>query len=103
MKVKSALKGGAGEKAGINAGDILVSMDGVKLSDLKSTTARMSEAPIGEDVKFVVRRAGQERDDHGQGRVRGRRAAVGAMLITEGHVGLAVSPSRHLLDLPRLI
>jgi len=61
VKVKSALKGGAAEKAGFKAGDILVSMGGEKLSDLKSTMARMAEAPIGKDITFVIRRAGQEK------------------------------------------
>ena len=61
VKVKSPLKGGAGEKAGFKAGDILVSMGGEKLSDLKVTMSRLAEAPIGKDITFVVRRAGQEK------------------------------------------
>jgi membrane-associated protease RseP (regulator of RpoE activity) len=58
---KSVLKGGAGEKAGFKAGDVLVSMGGEKLSDVKGTLRRLAEAPIGEDVTFVVRRSGQEK------------------------------------------
>ena len=61
VKVKSALKGGAGEKTGFKAGDTLISMDGEKLIDLKSTLSRMADAPIGKEVTFVLRRAGQEK------------------------------------------
>jgi serine protease Do len=61
VTVKSALKGGAGEKMGFKAGDILISIDGEKLSDLKGTTSRMADVPIGKDIPFVVRRAGQEK------------------------------------------
>ena len=61
VKVKSPLKGGAAEKAGFKAGDILISIDGEKLSDLNGTTSRMADLPIGKDIPFVVRRAGQEK------------------------------------------
>ena len=61
VTVKSALKGGAGEKAGFKAGDILVSMDGEKLADLKGVMSRLADAPIGQEIKFIIRRAGQEK------------------------------------------
>ena len=54
-------KVGAAENAGFKTGEILVSMDGVKFSDLKSTTSRLADAPIGEEVTFIVKRAGQEK------------------------------------------
>lgn len=47
--------------AAIKAGDVLVSMDGEKLTNLKRTTARLADAPIGKDVQFVVKRSGQEK------------------------------------------
>jgi S1-C subfamily serine protease len=61
VTVKSALKGGAGEKAGFKAGDTLVSMDSEKLTDLKSVMSLLSDAPIGRDIKFVIKRASLDR------------------------------------------
>ena len=61
VKVKSALKGGAGERAGFKAGDTLISMGGEKLTDLKGVMSRLADAPIGQEIKFIIRRAGQEK------------------------------------------
>ena len=61
VKVNSTLKGGAADKAGIKAGDILVLMEGEKVVDLRSTTARLADAPIGQDITFIIRRAGLEK------------------------------------------
>ena len=61
VKVKVALKGGACEKAGIKDGDVLLSINGERQTDLKSATSRLALAPIGEKITFVVRRAGQEK------------------------------------------
>lgn len=43
------------------AGDILVSIDGEKVSDAIGTVNRLSDLTAGKDVPFVVKRRGQER------------------------------------------
>lgn len=61
VKVKSAFKGGASEKAGIRDGDAIVSVDGEKFANVLAATSRLAGVAIGQEVKFVVRRAGQEK------------------------------------------
>ena len=58
---KSASLGEPAREAGLKAGDVMVSIDGEKVSDLMSTVNRMSNLTTGKDIPFVVRRAGQER------------------------------------------
>ncbi len=61
VKVKVALKGGACEKAGVKDGDVLFSINGERVADLKSATSRLADVPIGQDVRLVVKRGGQEK------------------------------------------
>ncbi len=61
MKINAVIRGGASEKAGLKAGDILLSMDGEKVSDVVGVVNSLSDLTAGEDVPFVVKRRGQEK------------------------------------------
>ncbi len=61
LRVKSVTKGGPSERAGLKVGDLLVSVGGQKPTSLKDLMARLALAPIGEELKFVVQRGGQEK------------------------------------------
>ncbi|OJW27634.1 MAG: hypothetical protein BGO49_23080 [Planctomycetales bacterium 71-10] len=61
VKINAVIRGGASEKAGLKAGDILVSIDGEKVSNVIGTVNRLSDLTAGKDVPFVVKRAGQEK------------------------------------------
>ena len=72
VTVKSALKGGAGEKAGFKAGDILVSMDGEKLTDLKSVDESPGRRPDRSRCQVHRQACGPGEDARRQGRVKSR-------------------------------
>jgi hypothetical protein len=61
LRMKTVLKGGPSERAGLQSGDVLVSMDGEPPSDLRDLMVRLGRKPIGNDVKFVILRAGKEK------------------------------------------
>jgi len=61
VKINAVIRGGASEKAGLKAGDVLISIDGEKVSDVIGTVNRLSDLTAGKDVPFVVKRAGQEK------------------------------------------
>ncbi|MHB1787427.1 MAG: PDZ domain-containing protein [Acidimicrobiales bacterium] len=49
------------ERAGLKAGDVLVSVGGQKPTSLKDLMARLATASIGEELEFVILRGGQEK------------------------------------------
>lgn len=61
VKINAVIRGGASEKAGLKAGDVLVSIDGEKVTDVIGTVDRLSDLTAGKDIPFVVRRRGQEK------------------------------------------
>jgi membrane-associated protease RseP (regulator of RpoE activity) len=61
VKIKAVIRGGASEKAGLKAGDVLVSIDGEKVSDVPNLIDRLGRNAVGEEAKLVVRRGGQEK------------------------------------------
>ncbi len=60
-KVDAVMRGGPSERAGLKTGDVLVSVGGEKPTSLKDFMARLALAPIGEELKFVILRGGQEK------------------------------------------
>lgn len=61
VKLKAVSRGGTAEKAGLMAGDILVSIDGEKVSDAIGTVNRLSDLTAGTGVPFIVKSRGQEK------------------------------------------
>jgi len=51
---------GPAKEAGMQSGDVIVSFDGGAVKDTKDLVRRVADAPVGEAVKVVVKRAGKE-------------------------------------------
>lgn len=60
VKVGSVREGGAAEKAGIEAGDVLVALNGVAIKDIEHYTELLDALAIGQPAKVRVRREGAE-------------------------------------------
>lgn len=60
VKVGSVREGGAAEKAGIEAGDVLVALNGVAIKDIEHYTELLDALAIGASAKVRVRREGAE-------------------------------------------
>lgn len=60
VKVGSVREGGAAEKAGIEAGDLLVALNGVAIKDIEHYTELLDALAIGKPAKVRVRREGAE-------------------------------------------
>lgn len=60
VKVGSVREGGAAEKAGIEAGDVLVALNGVAIKDIEHYTELLDALAIGKSAKVRVRREGAE-------------------------------------------
>ncbi len=61
LKVKTVIKGGPSERAGLRAGDVLVSLDGEEPTDVADLIGRLGRLTVGTEVKFVVKRLGREK------------------------------------------
>ncbi|MCS7267231.1 MAG: Do family serine endopeptidase [Geminicoccaceae bacterium] len=59
--VRRVIPGGPAARAGLRAGDVIENVDGVAVDDPSSLAYRLSLKPLGERVRLVVRRDGQER------------------------------------------
>ena len=57
--VKEVGKGGAAEKAGIQAGDIITKFDGLSISDKETLVRNLEYYASGETVEVVLQRAGE--------------------------------------------
>ena len=62
VKVASVTPNSPAEKAGLQAGDVLVRLDGKEVADLRSYSAMLKELAPGQVVKLLVRRAGADRE-----------------------------------------
>jgi serine protease Do len=51
---------GPAKDAGMKSGDVIVSFDGGVVKDTKDLVRRVADAPVGEAVRVVVKRAGKE-------------------------------------------
>ncbi|MBL8753526.1 MAG: ChaN family lipoprotein, partial [Planctomycetes bacterium] len=62
VKVESVRGGGAAEKAGIEAGDVIVALAGTKITDVQHYSDLLKEQKIGASITVRVRREGVEVD-----------------------------------------
>lgn len=62
VRVDTVRAGGAAERAGIEAGDVITAMAGVPVSDVQQYTELLDRQTIGKAVTVRVRRAGAEVD-----------------------------------------
>lgn len=62
VKVGSVREGGAAEKAGIEAGDLLVALNGTAIKDIEHYTELLDALAIGKPATVRVRREGAEVD-----------------------------------------
>jgi Do/DeqQ family serine protease len=60
--VNEVLTGSPADKAGLRAGDIVISTDGKKIKDSADLRNRIGLLPVGEKIKFKVLRDGKETD-----------------------------------------
>lgn len=60
MVVKSVFAGSPAEKAGFQPGDVLVSVNGAKMSDKEAVKKAKGEWKVGSQVTYSVMRAGAE-------------------------------------------
>lgn len=60
MSIKSVAPGSPAATAGIQAGDVLVAMNGVKLTDKEAIKKAKSEMKVGSTVQYTISRAGTE-------------------------------------------
>ena len=60
VKISSVMSGSAGEKAGLQAGDIIIELDGVKIDDLKSYSVLLKKYQPDDMVKFKILREDKE-------------------------------------------
>jgi S1-C subfamily serine protease len=61
VKIGSVIPGSAGEKAGLQAGDIIVQMNDVKLSGLRQYSDLLKKHQPGDVVSLVIDRDGTEK------------------------------------------
>ncbi|MEK9137401.1 MAG: PDZ domain-containing protein, partial [Bacteroidota bacterium] len=59
MKISTIRPGGAAEKAGLNAGDIIVMMAGKKVLNIYDYMALLGELKAGDEVEIEVMREGK--------------------------------------------
>ena len=59
MMVMSLAEQGPAAKAGVTAGDILLTIDGTTLRDMRQLMARLSEDNVGKSVELRLIRGGQ--------------------------------------------
>jgi|GEM_PF-2682029 len=57
-RVESVIEGGPAEKAGVQAGDRILSVDGEEVADLEALVGQLRSFAIGEKVSLVVERDG---------------------------------------------
>ena len=60
-KLVKPMPGGPAEAAGLQPGDILVSLDGVEIESVKALTETMSKKAAGTEIKLAILRAGREK------------------------------------------
>ncbi len=60
VKISSVMSGSAGEKAGLQAEDIIIELDGVKIDDLRSYSVLLKKYQPGDMVKFKILREDKE-------------------------------------------
>ncbi len=60
VKISSVISGSAGEKAGLQAGDIIIELDGVKTDDLKSYSDLLKKYQPDDVVKLKILREDKE-------------------------------------------
>ena len=60
MRISSVIDDSPGAKAGLKAGDILMKLNGVDLTDLKVYTNELKKYKPGESVVFMILRDGKE-------------------------------------------
>jgi hypothetical protein len=78
------------ERAGLEAGGVLVSVGGQKATSLKDPMARLSAAPTGEELKLVVQKVGLLWYWNGMS-VRRMVRKVGYFGIARGRMGSSVT------------
>jgi len=61
MKVKNVVAGSPAEKAGFELGDVLVAINGAKLSDEAAAKKAKGEWSVGQEVTYTVERKGAEK------------------------------------------
>ncbi len=59
--IADVTKGGPAEKAGLQRGDIITSLDGVPLKDARELPTLVAQRPVGENVKVTALRGGQKK------------------------------------------
>jgi thiol-disulfide isomerase/thioredoxin len=59
-RVREVMSGAPAERAGLHAGDEILSIDGVRVSTAAELIDRVGEKGIGETVKLALRRGGKE-------------------------------------------
>jgi tetratricopeptide (TPR) repeat protein len=62
LEIIEAIKGGSAEKAGLQAGDIILKMGDKEIKGIDDLRAVVAKHKIGDEVKFVVKRAGEEKE-----------------------------------------
>jgi hypothetical protein len=60
VRVQQVMPGSAAEKAGIQAGDVLVALDGEAVTDLRTYSVLLKARSPGDEVKITVSRDGEE-------------------------------------------
>jgi S1-C subfamily serine protease len=58
VRVQQVMPGSAAEKAGLLAGDVLLTIDGESVSDLRTYSALLKARAPGDEVTVTVLRAG---------------------------------------------
>jgi serine protease Do len=58
--VRDVVPGGAGEKAGLKAGDVIIKFADQQVKNSRKLQILVAESPVGKDVKIMVMRGGKE-------------------------------------------
>ena len=92
-KVVKAAPGGPAEAAGVQAGDVLVTLDGVEIENVKAFVDAVAKKEAGAEIRLAIQRAGREKRLAVKlgARPVAPKAAEDApipMLDTGGHMGL---------------
>jgi aminopeptidase N len=62
VKIGSVISGSAGDKAGLKAGDIIMMLDDVKITDLRQYSNLLKKYQPGDVVKLHITRQGKMKD-----------------------------------------
>ncbi len=62
LKIVEVVKGSPADKAGLKSGDVILKMQDKQIKTLKDLRGVVAKHKVGDEVKFIIKRAGEEKE-----------------------------------------